>query len=330
MPGKSRRRASGVASTPSVVLRLKAPAKINWILQVRGRRADGYHEIDSIMQAVSLYDVLELRPLDKLVCRIRCEYRTDLSDRAGRAAPNGAGIANFSEIPTDEENLIHHAWRSLREAYPDRVGGIDVHLTKTIPSGAGLGGGSSDAAATLMGLKRLYRLPLTLDRLSEIAAAIGSDVPFFIRGGLTHAQGRGELLTALPCALAPMPIVIARPGFSSPTAGAYARLSPRFFRTSRRCDHAARAAQFGDAASLTALSFNVFDRLLTPGDRRYSELKAAMTERGLARAMLCGSGSACFAVADSFARARRAAASLRKQRVWAFASRTLRSGVRPA
>lgn len=331
MPGKSQRHAPGFAPTARVgVLRLKAPAKINWILQIRGRRADGYHEIDTVMQAVSLYDVLELTALDKSVCHIRCEYRDGSPNQAGPAGPGGARFAKISRVPTGRNNLIHHAWRILREAFPDRVGGLGVHLTKTIPSGAGLGGGSSDAAAALMGLKRLYRLPLTLNGLADLAAAIGSDVPFFIRGALAHAQGRGERLTTLPCALPPIPLVIAWPGFSSPTAEAYARLTPEFFRTSRRCDHAARAAEFGDAASLVALSTNAFDRLLTPDDRRYSSLKASMKATGLVRPMLCGSGSACFAMAESPAHARRAAALLRKGQIWAFASHTLRSGIRRA
>ncbi len=328
MPGKSQHNAPCIAPTARAnVLRLKAPAKINWILQIRGRRDDGYHEIDSIMQAVSIYDILELAPLVKPECRIRCHYRTDA---AGQTGPGRAGIATISKIPTGKDNLIHHAWRILREAYPARVGGLHVRLSKSIPSGAGLGGGSSDAAAALVGLKRLYQLPVTLDRLAELAGAIGSDVPFFIRGGLTHTQGRGERLTALPCALPPIPLIIAWPGFSSPTAGAYARLTPQFFRATRRCDHAARAAEFGDAASLAALSANVFDRLLTPDDRRYSELKSSMNAAGLGRPMLCGSGSACFAVADSPAHARRAAALLRKQCIWAFATRSLRSGIRRA
>jgi 4-diphosphocytidyl-2-C-methyl-D-erythritol kinase len=155
------------------VLRLKAYAKVNLVLEVLGRRADGYHEIASVMQTIGLYDVLTFE---------------------------AAGEIEFScSTPglQEDNNLVGSAARALRQATGKKAGARIV-LEKKIPRTAGLGGGSSDAAAALKGLNRLWGLGLTPEKLAEIAAGIGSDVPFFIYGGTCLVEGRGESITPLP------------------------------------------------------------------------------------------------------------------------------------
>lgn len=279
---------------------LQAPAKINWTLAVLGRRPDGYHEIDTVMQTISLHDTLEISPIRRAECRIEC------------ADPS---------IPTDDSNLIHRAWQAMREARPGCVGGVRVKLTKRIPSGAGLGGGSSDAAKTLIAINRLFALRIPRSELAGIAAAIGSDVPFFIYGGAARCRGRGEIIECLTAQLAHIPLVVAFPGFSSPTAEAYGRLTPRDFGGTEFCDQAARAIERGNAKQLVRSAHNAFDEALSRSEPRYKKLKSIMVEAALERPMLSGSGSACFAIAPNAAEAKCATAVLEGSGYTVFRSR---------
>ena len=183
-------------------MRLPAYAKINLTLEVLGRRGDGFHEVVSILQTVDLADRVDLQPGSSL--RVVCD------------APELDGEANL-------------AWRAA-EALARRAGiqpRARVFIRKRIPVGMGLGGGSSDAAAVLMGLNRMWELGFGLDELSEIAAGLGSDVPFFLRGGIALAEGRGEVVTPLP-QLAPFPALLVCPGDSIPdkTRRLYGRIRP--------------------------------------------------------------------------------------------------------
>ena len=155
------------------MLTLKAPAKLNLTLEVLGKREDGYHEITSIMQTVGLFDVLHFEQAGHI--ELSCTAR---------------------ELQF-EDNLVLKAARALKQA-SGYAGGVRIDLEKQIPWAAGLGGGSSDAAATLLGLNRLWSLGMTPDKLAEIAACLGSDVPFFVYGGTCLTEGRGERLTRLP------------------------------------------------------------------------------------------------------------------------------------
>ena len=190
---------------------LRAPAKINWTLDILGRRADGYHEVDTLMQAVSLFDVLKFSSMSRNVCGITCD------DPA---------------IPTDERNLIYRAWSAMRDAFPSRVKGLRVALTKRIPLGAGLGGGSSDAAATMMAINRLYQLLLGKKSLAELAATLGSDIPFFIYGGIVRARGRGEIITPVRMPIYAQSLVIIYTGFPILTSDAYKRIKAPAFNPS--------------------------------------------------------------------------------------------------
>lgn len=153
------------------MLKLKAPAKVNLTLEVLGRRPDGYHEIGSIIQAIGLYDVLTMEPAQ--------------------------GLEVEPEMIAGEENMVMKAARLLKDA-TGTLQGARLRLTKSIPVRMGLGGGSSDAAATLTGLNRLWGLGLSRERLLPLALALGSDVPFFVHGSTALVEGRGETVTPLP------------------------------------------------------------------------------------------------------------------------------------
>lgn len=155
-------------------MEVKAHAKINWDLHVLGKRPDGYHELDSVMVTVSLHDVLTIEPASELT--LTC------SDPS---------------LPTDERNLVIKAARLLKEEH-GCPGGARIHLQKSIPAGGGMGGGSSDCAATLLALNQLWQLNLNIAELHRLGAQLGSDVAFFLYGGWCRCRGRGEIVERLP------------------------------------------------------------------------------------------------------------------------------------
>lgn len=178
---------------------IEAPAKINLTLEVTGRRCDGYHELVSIIQTVTVSDVLELEHADRVI--LAC---------------------NRSDIL--EDNLVERAARLLRERFCIELG-CRISLSKRIPVGAGLGGGSSDAAASLQGLSRLWGLDLLCSDLRAMAEALGSDVPFFLYGGRCLVEGRGERVTRLPAGR-PIWYLLVNPGIHVSTARVFAELRP--------------------------------------------------------------------------------------------------------
>jgi 4-diphosphocytidyl-2-C-methyl-D-erythritol kinase len=178
---------------PSAHLKIKAPAKINLFLSVLKKRPDGYHDLYSVLQMVSLYDELTFEPTTK-----------------------GVSLVNSSQnLPLDGRNLVIRAARSLAHAAGIKSG-VHVTLKKNIPIGAGLGGGSSDAAATLVALNRLWGLGLTCDDLARMGQDLGSDVPFFLHGPTAFVSGRGG--EVIPCVLdRDRWMVLINPGFEVST-----------------------------------------------------------------------------------------------------------------
>lgn len=159
-----------------VKLRIRAPAKINLFLEITGKRPDGYHEIETVMQAVSLYDRIEIKETSKDEIEI---------------------FSNHPVLCRDKTNLVFQAAALIKKRYAIKQG-ARFFIDKRIPIGAGLGGGSSDAAATILGLDKLWSLKLSPTELMVLAARLGSDVPFFINGGTSLCQGRGEIIFPLP------------------------------------------------------------------------------------------------------------------------------------
>ncbi|RJQ55894.1 MAG: 4-(cytidine 5'-diphospho)-2-C-methyl-D-erythritol kinase [Nitrospiraceae bacterium] len=268
-----------------MMLTIKAPAKINWFLHVLGLRDDGFHEIQSLMQKIALYDVLTFTPSKDLI------LETDAS------------------IPP-EQNLVYKAAVLLRDTYG--VGkGACVRLDKNIPVGAGLGGGSSDAAAALAGLSELWSLDITREELCGIAGQLGSDAPFFLCGPLSFAQGRGERLT--PCmARKPAHLLLVKPPFPVSTAWVYKEFRnsklkiqghlPELTNKSGKVDNieflisSVERAGFRDAAEIIS---NDLESVTVRSFPVIAEIKKKLVREGAVFSLMSGSGSTVFGVFNS-------------------------------
>jgi len=251
------------------VLTIKAFAKVNLVLEVLGKRTDGYHEIASIMQTVSLHDLLTLEPAR----RIKLKF-------------------SLPGLP-DHANIVLKAAQRLAEV-TDR-GGVEIGLEKHIPVGAGLGGGSSDAAAVLLGLNRLWQLGLTREKLAEIGAGLGSDVPFFIFGGTCLAEGRGEKITPL-ADLRQMWFVLLRPDLPVPsgkTAALYGLVKPGHY-TSGALSDGLREQLEKKGESKPGPLFNVFEEVAPGAFPGLDEYINKFRRAGADEVHLAGSGPVLF------------------------------------
>ena len=253
-------------------VRLRAPAKLNLTLEVLGRRPDGYHEVRTVLQAVDLADVLELEEAGAVSLEV---------------APPGAA-------PVDG-NLVLEAAELLRREVGVRAG-ARIRLTKGIPVSAGLGGGSSDAAATLLGLRSLWGLDLTEERLLEMAARLGSDVPFFIRGGTAVGAGRGQELTPLPTPGGLGAVIVALPdeAGSQKTARLYGLVLPGLYTDGSRTEEVARRIRAGEA--LDGALFNVFDAVAPSAHPLFGSGVADFLAAGAGEAHLTGTGPSMYAL----------------------------------
>jgi 4-diphosphocytidyl-2-C-methyl-D-erythritol kinase len=250
------------------MIALRSYAKINWYLRVGGRRADGFHEIETVFQEIDLADDMEF-------------------DR--RPEP-GCEIAGMPFALAPQENLIWRAWQRLREECGTQVGGVHVRIRKRIPACGGLGGASSNAATTLRALNAMFGLGLSTAQLEEIGASLGSDVPFFVRGGCAIGRGRGEQLTPV-ADVRPFRIALLFPKEKIPTAEAYHRLSamPRQVPQAGP-DEVVAALQAGDAERLARAIHNDFE-LLVRHEKWFLRAVGTLEECGCRKAFLSGSGS---------------------------------------
>ncbi len=272
---------------------VRAAAKVNLCLRVLGRRTDGFHEVETILHTVGLWDRLYLEPISG-------ESRIALE-------------VNTAEVPADESNLCWQAADLLMTRAKDS-GSVAIRLEKSIPAGAGLGGGSSDAAATLAGLAHMWGLALTREELLELASEIGADVPFFLLGGCCLARGKGEKLQALPAIAAWLVLVVPERRVS--TSQAYAALGRGTSRGRRKgltraAQRIVKAARGGDLPALAKALHNDFDAIEMAGIAEAREAKAALIEAGCSGAALSGSGSAVFGIAPGEEAANGIAAKLR-------------------
>lgn len=259
----------------------KAYAKVNLTLAVGEKRLDGYHEVVSVMQRVSLHDTLT----------------------AERTASGISLTCSDPALPSGEENLAHRA-ASLFFRETGIAGGAALTLEKRIPSQAGLGGGSSDAASVLLALRKLYAPALSDTELETMAAALGSDVPFFIRGGTQLATGRGEVLSPLP-PLTDGWFVIVKPTESFSTPAMYRRLD----NLPPACTPPLPPLQ-GGLPALAAGLFNRFEAAIPAGSAVW-DIKARLAAYGALASLLSGSGSAVFGLFDTETAARAAVEALR-------------------
>lgn len=268
---------------------IRSYAKVNWFLRILGRRGDGYHDLETLFQTIDLYDEIDLKPAAR--DSLRCN---DLS------------------IPTDVSNLVLRALALLRETRD--VPPLAIRIRKRIPAGGGLGGGSSNAAATLRAADELFALGIRDDELHRIAGSIGSDVPFFLIGGTAYATGRGENLAPLD-PVTPVPLLLLLPKERVATPAAYRALADRRQRLRvaggipRGLD-TIRAAAGGGIRTLCAEMTNeledpVFE--MVPSLRRW---KARLIEEGAIASLMSGSGSTIFGVFEDVALRNRAAERL--------------------
>ena len=279
-------------------VRATACAKINWALEVLHRRPDGYHEIRTVLQTIDLCDTLELHPATDLCLETR-----------------GEGL------PPAEENLVMRAARLLQER-ADGSPGARVRLSKSIPVAAGLGGGSSDAAAALRGLNELWGLGLPRDELAKIGAQLGSDVPFFLHGGAALAGGRGERITPLPD-VGSRQLVIVVPPFTLPhkTQRMYSLLAPADYTDGSATERVADAIRQGKPVEDERL-FNVFDEPAFRGFPELQRLRGVLLAGDAASVHLAGSGPALFVLADDVTVRERLARSAAEAGARAFAVTT--------
>lgn len=284
-----------------------SPAKINWVLTIRRRRPDDFHELDTIFQALNWGDRLTCRARTRPTCTIHC---------------------NDPRIPVGSDNLVARAWAMLRAEHPRRVGGVAFGLDKRIPPGAGLGGGSSNAAAALVALNRLFGLGLRRADLEPYAAALGSDCAFFLRGGTARGSGRGELLTPIVNRITPCWLVLVVPDFQASTAEAYRRITPEHYESDRAARKTQRALERGHNEELEKCLRNVFYEVAVKEDLRYKDIIDRMSRESVRRPMLSGSGSAMFGFAEDGRQAWRAARRLAHSYPVAVAVRLSRAGVR--
>lgn len=260
-------------------LRVTAYAKVNLSLEVLGKRADGFHEVRSVMQSISLADELLIDEADELA--VEC------------VIPELA----------DESNLIVAAAKALSK-HSERELGARIRLDKGIPVASGLGGASSDAAAALVGLSRLWGIDLPAPELATLAAGLGSDVPFFLGGGTALVSGRGEIVEPLPDAQA-MWFTLLVPGhtLASKTALLYRHLTSALWTPGARTDR--MAAVISQGLPLTPdLAGNVFEQVAAEVFPTISAYEEALLDAGASSARLSGAGPALFSIFTSEAEAR--------------------------
>lgn len=270
-------------------LKLKAMAKINLGLDVLRKREDGYHELRMIMQTIRLYDKLQLTATEAPGIRVK---------------------TNLSFLPVNEDNLVYRAAALLRDEFGIEKG-VFINLEKHIPVAAGLAGGSSDAAAVLVGMNRLFRLGLTMEELMERGVKLGADVPYCIMRGTALAEGIGEKLTRLPVPPS-CHVLIAKPKIHVSTKFVYGNLRANELTEHPDIDGQLAALQTGDLDLLAAKMGNVLETVTIPAFPVIQEIKDEMLRMGAVNAMMSGSGPTVFGLYKDKAAARRTYEKLKK------------------
>ena len=268
-------------------LKFKTPAKVNLGLHIHGKREDGFHELETIFQMVSLFDDVELELLSSGI-KLEC-------DTPG--------------IPTDDTNLVCKAALLLRKSYQVEGKGVSIRLKKKIPFGAGLGGGSGNAAGVLMGLNRLWDLNIDREKLFTLAAELGSDVPFFLTSPCALGKGRGERLKVLePCSK--FQVLLVFPGFPIATSWVYQNLR---LKLTKRPNNISILRKNLSLSNITSLGSQLYNDLEPIVIQKFPEVKVVKDELwawGALGVLLSGSGSTVFGIFDDPEKAQVACASL--------------------
>lgn len=270
-------------------MKLRAYAKINLGLDVLRRREDGYHDVKMIMQTIQMYDMLEMEKSEQ---------------------PGIHLTTNLSYIPVNENNLVYKAVKLLMDQYRIEEG-ITISLNKFIPVAAGMAGGSSDAAAALVGVNRMFQLGLTRQQLMKLGVKIGADVPYCVMRGTALAEGIGEKLTALP----PMPqcyVLIGKPGINVSTKFVYTNLNLGPDTHHPDIDGMIEALQDGDLYGITDRMENVLESVTIPAYPVIETIKNHMKAHGAVNAMMSGSGPTVFGIFDDKEKAEYACEKLKE------------------
>ena len=266
-------------------IRLKALAKINLGLDVLTRKEDGYHEVKMIMQTINLHDSIYMKKIEEKEIRIR---------------------TNLYYLPNNENNLAYKAAKILMDEF-ELPGGISIHLKKVIPVAAGMAGGSSDGAAVLFGMNKMYGLKLSMQELMDRGVKLGADVPYCIMRGTALAEGIGEKLTALP-SMPKCHILIAKPPINVSTKFVYENLHANDLKPEDHppVDVQLAALEEGNLEKLVAHMGNVLERVTVPEYPVINEIKQKMMDHGALGAMMSGSGPTVFGIFTSYAKAKEA------------------------
>ena len=250
----------------------KAYAKINLGLDVVGRLENGYHLVKMIMQMVGIYDVLTLE----------------------KAQSGIVVTTDHGELPTDENNLIYKAARLMMEKY-QITGGVWIHLEKNIPVAAGMAGGSTDAAATFIGMNELFDCGASEEELRELGVKVGADVPYCIMGGTALAEGIGEKLSVLP-APPSCYLLVAKPDINVSTKYVYEHLDAEGVTKHPDIDGMIQALEDGNLKGITDRMENVLETVTIPEHPEIQRIKDQMMEAGALNAMMSGSGPTVFGI----------------------------------
>jgi 4-diphosphocytidyl-2-C-methyl-D-erythritol kinase len=280
-------------------LTLHAYAKINLTLEVLGKRPDGYHEVASVLQTISLSDTLTFEP--------------------------GKTLDFHCDAPTIQtpDNLVLKAARLLQETSRYKKGAV-IHLTKRIPVAAGLGSGATDAAATLVGLNRLWELHLSLEKLVGLATKLGSDVAFFLHGGTALAKGRGEDITPLPPATECWLVLLKPPIEPLPdkTAQLYSRLNPSHYTSDQYTQKLSTHLNHGGNVDDSFL-FNVFEQVAFDFFPALSDFRSSLVKAGAGSVHLSGSGPTLFSLMPDKPRGEAILSRLKKEMLEAYLVHTI-------
>ena len=286
-------------------MRLKAMAKINLGLDVLGKREDGYHEVRMIMQTIRMYDILDIRKTKR---------------------PGIVLTTNLPFIPTDSRNLVYKAAEMLMEEFEIEEG-LSIKLRKFIPVAAGMAGGSSDAAAALVGINRLFKLGLSQKELMDRAVNIGADVPYCVMRGTALAEGIGEKLTRIT-QVPDCFVLIGKPGINVSTKAAYESLQLDKISSHPDIDGMIGDIERGDLLAMTQKMGNVFEPGIIEKYPVIGEIKALMESHGALKAMMSGSGPTVFGIFDDREKMEAAAEVLRESRLakTVFATEVTKAG----
>ena len=286
-------------------MKLRALAKINLGLDVTGKREDGYHEVRMVMQTIQMYDQLEIKESKEPGIRL---------------------TTNLPFLPCNDGNLVYKAAKLLMDEFDIRQG-VDMNLTKFIPVAAGMAGGSSDAAAALVGINRMFQLGLTKRQLMERGVQIGADVPYCVMRGTALAEGIGEKLTRIT-QVPDCFVLIGKPGINVSTKAAYESLQLDKISSHPDIDGMIGDIERGDLLAMTQKMGNVFEPGIIEKYPVIGEIKALMESHGALKAMMSGSGPTVFGIFDDREKMEAAAEVLRESRLakTVFATEVTKAG----